>query len=174
MGRSDIVATRAVFLDETWVNQNAKQDDGSSGLWVPDGSATKGFIPQSKLIFHSKLKALTDYHGKMNSKVFKMWFTQQFLPYLAPESVIVMDNTSIHSVFTEKVLCTNTRKTDVMAWLSNKHIPHTASQTRVKLLQLVKMNKPSKCYELDTIAIQHGHTVQLPPYYCHYNPTELI
>jgi hypothetical protein len=66
-------------------------------------------------------------------------------------------------------------KADIMAWLSSKHILHTASQTRAEFLQPVKMNMLRKCHELDITAMQHENTVvQLLPYHCHYNPTELI
>jgi hypothetical protein len=96
-----------------------------------------GFVPQSKLIFHSKLKFSTGYHGKMNTEVFVMLLTKQFLPYLALKSIIVMANTSIHRIFMEKLLCKYTRVMDVIACCPVKCITHTASQTRMKLLQLV-------------------------------------
>jgi hypothetical protein len=63
-----------------------------------------------------------------------------------------MHNASIHSV-----------------WCKQEESRHYG-----ELLQLVKMNKPRECYELDTIVTQHGHTVvRLPPYHCHHNPSEL-
>jgi hypothetical protein len=72
-----------------------------------------------------------------------------------------MDNASIHSVLMEKLQCAKTREADIMAWLSGKNIPRTDSQTRTELLQLVKMNKPLKCYELDTTAMQRGLTGEI-------------
>ena len=112
----------------------------------------------------------------MTASVFRNWFTNQFLPYIEPHSVIVMDNASVHSVIVDKAPSSNTRKSDIMTWLSKRNITHSSSQTRTELLQLVKMHKPAcNTYEIDSIAREHGHrVVRLPPYHCHYNPIELI
>lgn len=187
-------SSQIYYLDETWVNQNHsrsrcwKMSDGSGGLKVPigkgsrlivchAGSAVSGFIPQSKLIFRSKSKCKSsDYHSEMTAAVFRKWFEEQLLPYLEVNSVIVMDNASIHSLIVDKSPCSNTRKSDIVAWLANKNIPHSSLETRAELLQLVKQNKPlCNKYEIDTIAMQHGHkVVRLPPYHCQYNPIELV
>jgi hypothetical protein len=76
------------YLDETWVNH-------SVGLRVPvsksgqlpvchAGSAATGFIPERKLIFHSKSKALTYYHNETTYETFKKWSEEQFLLYISP------------------------------------------------------------------------------------------
>ena len=93
-----------------------------------------------------------------------------------PHSVIVMDNASVHSVIDDKAPSSNTRKSDIMTWLSKRNIPHSGSQTRTELLQLVKMQQPAcNTYEIDNIAREHGHRVfWLPHYHCRYNPIELI
>jgi hypothetical protein len=82
-----------------WVNQNhtrkscLKLSNGSGSLMdligkggriivCHAGSATTELIPESKSIFHFKLKASTDYHNEMTSQTFKKWFEEQFLPCL--------------------------------------------------------------------------------------------
>lgn len=184
---------RIFYTDETWLNQNHtrkqcwQNSDGSGGLKVPTGkggriiichagSAETGFIPQSKLVFRSKTKSDTDYHGEMNAECFKTWFTKQFLPYLPSHSVIVMDNAPYHSVIKNKAPTSNTKKSEIIAWLVGNKVPYCEKQTRVELLQLVKLHKPqTKQYELDGIAESQGHTVvRLPPYHCQYNAIELI
>lgn len=88
----------------------------------------------------------------------KKWFKEDFLPYIAPESVIVMDSVSNHSK-QDKPPSTDSRKADIVAWLSSKNILRTASQMRHELLQLVKMNKsPAKDYKLDSIARERPHS----------------
>lgn len=186
--------SRIYYLDETFVNQNHarsmcwKMSDGSGGLKVPvvkgsrlivlhAGSADTGFIPQSKLIFKaSKSKNSDDYHSDMTYTTFKRWFKEQLLPHLPPSSIIVMDNASIHSVQINKVPNSNTRKADIIAWLSSNGISHSSSQTRAELLLTVNAHKPThRTYEIDEVANQHGHrVVKLPPYHCHYNPIELV
>jgi len=61
-----------------------------------------------------------------------------------------------------------------MAWLSSKHISHMTSETRAALLQLVKMNKLRKYYEVDTISMLHGTQCSDCCRHCHYNPSELL
>jgi hypothetical protein len=103
----------------------------------------------------------------MNAATFKKWFEEDFL---------VMDNASYHLKQWDKPPSTNSRKADIMAWLSSKNITFTASQIRHELLKLVKMNKsPPKDYKLDCIAQEHGHrVVHLSSYHCQYNTTELV
>jgi hypothetical protein len=176
--------TNINYLDETLVKKNHarkscwKLSDGSGGLKVPvvkgghliichTGSAASGFIPQSKLDFRSNEKSVSasDYHCEVDAATFKKWFEEDFLPYLAPESVIVMDNASYKSKQRDKPPSTNSRKDDIMVQLSSKNIPHTVPQTRHELLLLVKMNEsPAKDYELDYIAREHGRRV--PQYHC--------
>ncbi|KAJ4442396.1 hypothetical protein ANN_03982 [Periplaneta americana] len=162
--------------------------DGSGGLRVPIGkggrlivlhvgSSATGFIPQCKFIFRSKSKTSnSDYHKDMDYSLFKKWFVEKLLPNIPPNSTIVMDNASIHSVQLDRASSTNTRKADIMSWLLRHNIPHTSSQKREELLMLVKLFKSKTVsYEIDSIAKQHGHqVVRLPPYHCHYNPIEFI
>ena len=61
-----------------------------------------------------------------------------------------------------------------MAWLSSKHISHMTSETRAALLQLVKMSKLRKYYEVDTISMLHGTQCSDCCRHCHYNPSELL
>ncbi len=131
---------------------------------------------ESELIFRSRAKLHSYYHGEMDANKFKQWFTTQFIPFLRPQSVIVMDNASYHSFVINKAPSSNTKKADILEWLFSKNISCEATQTRVELLNLVKMIKPRfKEYDLDTIAKSHGHmVVRLPPYHCQYNPIELL
>ena len=78
-----------VYLDETYVNKNHSNDfiwySDEDGPWVhmPTGKGerliiinaitTSGWIPGAKLVFKSTRKT-GDYHGQMNSDLFKKWF----------------------------------------------------------------------------------------------------
>jgi hypothetical protein len=130
------------YLDDTWVNQNHtretcwKMSDGSVGLRVPvchAGSAATRFSPERKLIFRSKSKALIYYHNEITYETFKKWSAEQFLLYISPE-FIVMVKASTCSVMMEKPPCKDMMKADIIARLSSRNIPHTASQTNSKLL----------------------------------------
>lgn len=127
-------------------------------------------------MFISKTKSSDDYHNDMNSQVFTEWFLEKFLPFLKPNSVIVMDNAKYHSVILNKCPNTQSKKGDILKWLKDSKIPHDETLTRAELLEIVKLHKPQKVqYELDTAAAVGGHTVvRLPPYFCQYNPIELV
>ena len=43
-----------------------------------------------------KIVAPLTYSGTMNSSLFETWFTDQLLPALPPDAVVVMDNASFH------------------------------------------------------------------------------
>ena len=133
------------FLDETWVNAS----DCTSKTWVdgtikshrdaflkglstgavnPSGKGKRlivldigsedGFLPGGLLCFESK-KNTRDYHDEMNGDTFREWM-EGILPHLKPNSVIVMDNASYHSVKLDKAPTSNTKKADIIKWLEDK------------------------------------------------------
>ena len=125
------------------------------------GSADKSFTPQSKLVSRgSKIKSSDEHHSEMTYSTFKQWLIEQLLSYIPPCLTIVMDNASLDSVQINKALYKNTRKTNIIAWLSCNGIPHNSSQTTEELLLLVNANKPMyHTYKIDTKAMHHGHHV---------------
>ncbi|KAJ4449312.1 hypothetical protein ANN_00710 [Periplaneta americana] len=64
----------------------------------------------------------------------------------------------------------------MQAWLRYHNIPYDPCYTKPVLYDIVKRSKDRfRTYEIDTAAVQHGHTVlRLPPYHCDFNPIELI
>jgi len=195
---------QAVYIDETWVNQNHCKSYGwlpvlkSIGIEVslrrediqlpniPSGKGRRliilhagckdGFIEDCELVFLAK-HSDTDYHTEMNSKVFLEWFQEKLLPGLKQKSVIILDNASYHNTKTEDSRCPNmsTRKDQMQAWLTNRQIPFLAKSTKPILYELIKRNKPHPVYETDKLAEQKGHVVlRTPPRLCELNAIELI
>ncbi|XP_061168146.1 uncharacterized protein LOC133199989 [Saccostrea echinata] len=193
-----------VYLDETWLNTNhvARGDwvdcprtstsafeshRGGHGRFVPPGKGSRliivdagssavGMIPGSCLMFESKT-GTHDYHDEMNSGNFTRWFTEQLLPNLPGNSVIVMDNASYHSHLDPESKCptSSARKAEIQSWLDRKGIHYTPAMIKAELLTLVKQHKPRPKYVIDDLASQAGHTVlRLPPYHCELNPIELV
>lgn len=119
-------------------------------------------------------KNTRDYHDEMNGVTFSEWM-EGILPLLQPNSVIVMDNASYHSVIIDKAPSFRTLKADIIKWLEDKGevIPH--SMVIHQLLLRVKRLKPlHKKYFIDELAKANNHTVlRLPPYHCELNPIEL-
>ncbi|KAL0859836.1 hypothetical protein ABMA27_010176 [Loxostege sticticalis] len=122
-----------VYLDETYVHQNYKskkswQGPSTSGAVtnissgkryiIVHAGSQKGFVPNALLVFSTKSKN-ADYHHDMNSQNFNKWISEKLIPNLSVPSVIVMDNASYHCVQINKGPTTNTRKSEIQAWLSS-------------------------------------------------------
>jgi len=188
------------FLDETWVNAG----DCTSKTWVdttvrshrdaflkglstgavnPSGKGKRlivlhigsedGFLLGGLLCFESK-KNTSDYHDEMNGDTFREWM-EGILPLLQPNSVIVMDNASYHSVKLDRAPTSNTRKADIIKWLEDKGEVIKHSMVITELLHIVKRLKPiHNKYVIDELVKTKNHTVlRLPPYHCELNPIEL-
>lgn len=180
-----------VYLDETWVNQNYTVGkcwtDNSSphatGVRQPTGRGSRliivhaetknGFVKNAELVFQAKNDC--DYHNQMNSKVFEDWFRNQLLPNISPNSVIVMDNASYHSVKLEKNPTASWKTADLRDWLMKKGVQPDGNMFKAELYELAKKLDITTTYAIDKIAEEAGHrVVRLPPYHCQYNPIELI
>lgn len=180
-----------VYLDETRVNQNECVDKcwtdpgGTVGPKTKTGRGARfivlyaggaqGFIPGALLMFRSQHGNKGDYHDSMDHAKFKTWFEEQLLPNISANSLIIMDNAPYHSKINNKVPTTANRKCDIIGWLSYHNIAHDPSMTKPELLQIAKCHKDKQTYVIDELARAHGHDVlRLPPYYCQFNPIELI
>ena len=182
-----------IYLDETWVNQNytvgkcwinvdstkatgVKHPTGKGGrIIVLHAGSKDGFVPNAKLTFLAKNDG--DYHHQMNHMVFEKWFRTQLIPNIPPSSVIVMDNAPYHSVKMDSPPTSATRKDEIREWLIRNGVNPPDNCYKRELLHMVKSRSHAIAikYVIDKIANDHGHRViRLPPYYCHYNPIELI
>ncbi|KAE9544251.1 hypothetical protein AGLY_001430 [Aphis glycines] len=188
------------YLDETWLNTGdcvdkvsvdqsirSKHDAFNKGLTTgvtnPTGKGKrliivhigshKGFVDGGLLFFESK-KNSADYHDEMNGDSFHEWF-KSILPRLDPNSVIVMDNAPYHSVRTEKIPTSSTKKEDIISWLISKNVVIDQKMFKPQLLAKVKEIKGQyMSYVVDNMAKDAGHNIlRLPPYHCELNPIEL-
>lgn len=178
------------FLDETWVNagdctsktwvdgtiksnRDAFLKGLSTGIIVLHIGSEDGFLPGGLLCFESK-KNTGDYHNEMNGDTFREWM-EGILPRLKPNSVIVMDNASYHSVKIDKAPTSNAKKADIIKWLQDMGEVVDPSMVIPQLLYMVKRLKPLHTkYVIDELLKANNHTVlRLPPYHCELNPIEL-
>lgn len=134
------------YLDETWLNaghtksrvwqdttvkckRDAFLNGLTTGLKQPTGKGGRlivvhagnedGFVNNAGLVFRAK-KGTGDYHEEMDGPRFEKWFKEQLLPNIKPNSTIVIDNAPYHTVKTEKIPNTSTRKPAIQAWLTSK------------------------------------------------------
>ena len=158
---------------------------GEDGPWVqkPTGKGERliiinaitknGWVTNAKLVFKSTRKT-GDYHGQMNSELFKKWFSKKLLPNLPKQCIIVMDNASYHNTLSAHSAPTpSCAKEKIRHWLEENKIPCRDDCLKVELAEILKKIGPSPTYEIDEIAASHGHeVVRTPPYHPELQPIE--
>ena len=133
----------------------------------------EGWVEGADLVFRSKTNS-ADYHDEMNSEHFMEWFTEQLLPNIPDNSVIIVDNATYHKKQKDKPPTTANRKDEIKKWLDEHNIPYDAKDIKKTLLDKVRQHRPTPIYLTDEAAQQHGHTVlRLPIAHCELNPIEL-
>lgn len=180
----------AVFLDETWLNENVHKDKGwtdnsiqgtlkaplgkGKRLIICHAGGQKGWINAPPLVFESKKTG--DYHEEMDHTVFENWFFNTLIPAIPHGSTIVMDNAPYHSRKKDKAPISSSNKATMTKWLQKKNVPFPPGLRNPELYHLIKLHKPPiPTYVIDSKATELGFTViRLPPYHCHYNPIEMV
>ena len=183
-----------IYLDETWANSH----DGKNLAWVeddevtggtlggvkrPSGKGTRviilgaggemGWITDTTLIFQSK-KNTGDYHDEMTGEHFEEWFSDNLLPNVPPNSLIVMDNASYHTRRCEDVPTKSWTKTRTIEWLNKKNIPFPPKALKAEIFSIVQGLGATPKYVVDEMALKAGHeVVRLPMAHCTLNPIEL-
>lgn len=181
---------KAVFLDETWLNENISHDKGwtdgtvkgtlgsplgkGKRLIVCHAGSKQGWIKAPPLVFQSK--KTSDYHEEMNSEVFENWFFNTLIPAIPKESTIIMDNAPYHSRVKDKAPTSSSTKVDMAKWLTERGVSFSQDFRKPELYSVVKLHKPpNPNYVIDSKAASMGYKViRLPPYHCHYNPIEMV
>jgi transposase len=179
-----------VYLDESYVNRNHSNDfiwySGEDGPWVqkPTGKGERliimnaitknGWVPEAKTVFKSTRKT-GDYHGQMNTELFKKWFSEKLLPNIPPNSIIIMDNASYHNSLTEDSAPVSTSsKERIRKWIESNDIPCRDDCLKVELVAILRKIAPNPTYVLDEIARRSGHEViRTPPYHPELQPIEI-
>lgn len=121
-----------------------------------------------------------DYHSDMNSAVFETWVKDKLIPALKQHQkpVVCLDNAPYHSRVFEKFPNTASR-VEVIRDFINKHqlpVPEGAKR-KSDLLQVVNQAKrqmPTRFVVDEMLAAEGIQVIRYPPYYCIYNPIELI
>lgn len=184
-----------VYLDETWFDthdvvqygwvdesQNCSLNTPCSRgkrIIILHAGGENGFVPNALLLSAKNIKqSSADYHEDMTADLFEKWVSEQLLPNIPPNSVIVMDNASYHSRILNKVPNSNTKKEDILKFMESKNIDveyKNKVPIKKELLKIIKSYNFKNEYVVDNICTTHGHTLlRLPPYYCIFNPIELI
>lgn len=179
------------YVDETWYDTHDVARQG----WTDSSNKCALNVPPSKgkriIILHAGSedgwvgdvllsgknisKCNLDYHQDMTAQLFEEWFEKSLLPSLPANSVIVLDNASYHSRQLHKVPNASNTKAELMEFLYEQNLYFEEHYTKKQLLEVLRTEQFSKQYVIDHLAESQGHIVlRLPPYFCIFNPIELI
>jgi len=178
-----------IYLDESYVNKNHSNDliwySEEDGAWVqkPTGKGERliiinaislnGWVNGAKNVFQANRKT-GDYHGQMNAQLFQKWFSDKLIPNLPKNSLIIMDNASYHTLSPCSPPTPNCKKERILNYLINNKIPCCQDTLKAELVIALKKIAPLPMYEVDEIAMQHGHEIlRTPPYHPELQPIEL-
>jgi transposase len=182
-----------VYLDETYLNKNHSNENtwflNKDGPWVnkPSGRGQRliivhaitmeGWVDGAELVFQAK-SSTGDYHGQMNYDNFSKWFSNQLLPNIPNDSIIIMDNARYHNILADNTFPTpRSSKRELQAWLEKNHsklkLHDDSSMLKAELYEICKKIAPPPEFKLDRIAEKHGHRVlRTPQYHCELQPIE--
>ena len=182
-----------VYLDETYLNKNHSNDKtwflDEDGPWVnkPSGKGPRliivhaitedGWVDGAELVFQAK-KSTGDYHGQMNYDNFSRWFTNQLLPNIPDNSIIIMDNARYHNILADDTFPTpRSNKRELQEWLEKNRpdlqFHDDPSMLKTELYEICKKIAPSPEFKLDRLAEKHEHSIlRTPPYHCELQPIE--
>jgi transposase len=134
-----------------------------------------GFVGNALLMWKANSNT-GDYHSQMNFQNYEKWLREKLIPNLPPNSVIVIDIAPYHNVLLERTPTSNSRKVDMINWLSSHGIPCSDDMFKPQLYRLIQIHKPrAQKYVVDHILASYGHTVlRLPPYHPDLSPNEMI
>ncbi|XP_050501612.1 uncharacterized protein LOC126881397 isoform X3 [Diabrotica virgifera virgifera] len=183
---------RIYYLDETWYDTHDTVKKGwtdGSSMCIPEMPANKGlrliivhcggsegWVPNALKLCGKKMEDCNvDYHKNMEADIFEDWFENSLIPNLEKNSVIVLDNASYHSRQLTKIPNTSSKKADLQNFLMENDLYFEDFYTKKQLIEVLHTKQFRKLYALESIAEKHGHTIlRLPPYFCVFNPIELI
>ena len=129
-----LTGRKLVYLDESWLNSNHAPNkcwleaDGNGGIKVPSGKGSRLIILHAGTVGWLRSRWITlfqskaDYHDEMDGDTFLKWFREQLIPNIPPNSVIIMDNASYHSMRGEKAPTLSRRKYEMQNWLADHNI----------------------------------------------------
>lgn len=181
-----------IYLDETWYDTHDTPSKGwtdkskkchtkapsnkGKRITILHAGSEDGWVPNCLFLAAKNISdSSLDYHCDTTAEVFEDWFQNKLLPNIPPKSSIVMDNASYHSRQLNKVPSSTSRKKEIQDFLSDRDIYFHESYNVKQLLELLKCYNFKKEYVCDKIAEVAGHEIiRLPPYYCIFNPIELI
>ena len=176
----DITVESAMQAEEQGLSTGCKWNAGRGNCLLilhiigPDGLLHK----YKRVWIRSKNTVQSeDYHTDIDAKTFYDWF-KEVLMGLPPNSVVVLDNCSIHNKREEGTPKQSTKKAEMQQWLMDKGVDFPPTAIKAQLWEIVKEHlKVCPEYSIDKLAAEIRPDVileRLPPYHCDCNAIEPV
>jgi hypothetical protein len=187
--QGDAVIRPEVYVDESYVQKNHRNDFmwycDAEGPWVqkPTGTGERlsilhamtksGWVPGATLTC-KRTKKTGDYHGHMHHDLCTTWFTEQLLPTIPGNALILMDNAPYPTVLSRPAAptapCT---KDSLYTWLRKQGLPMRDDCLNAELVEMLAKLAPAPPDALDELAAEHGHEIlRTPPSHPELQPME--
>lgn len=200
-----------VFLDESYINRNHVREIGwhfsTQKLIKPGGvgericiiaaiSPNVGLLYDKKLDIKKELKksykcgsvmyfkcqnSNEDFHSNFNSVTFLKYLKENLIPYLAPNSLVVMDNAPYHSELEEdSIKYYNANKHELEQYIKKVKPELLNKEKKYKLTELKEIAKHNwheikPKTKVESLLESFGHQCcYLPPYHPELNPIEYV
>ena len=108
----------------------------------------------------------------MNHDLFSKWFSEQLLPNIPKNSLIIMDNAPYHNTLSlHSAPTASCKKAEIRAWLIKNRIPVREDCLKAELVEILEKVAPAPTYALDELANKQGHAIlRTPPYHPELQP----
>lgn len=85
----------------------------------------------------------------MNAVNFQKWTTENLLPNIPQNSVVIMDNAAYHSTQIDRKPTMSSLKIHMQEWLTRKNVPFNESARKCDLMNFINQQKVEKQYRID-------------------------
>ena len=118
-----------------------------------------------------------DYHNDFDAETMYKWY-KEAIKHLPLNSVIVIDNASIHNKRAPGTPKASTYKADMQQWLIEQNVDFSPTALKAELWDIIKEHlKTFPEYAIDEMIKKERPDItleRLPPYHCELNAIELV
>lgn len=183
----NIVYIGETAIESSRISSKPKPDGTSTVLKQPAKSKLiallaadqQGIIKNTFYLFDGNKREFKEESDtkKENFDQYEKWYKFHVMPHLKPNTIVVIDGGSIfYNRVANSTPHSNSRRKEIMDWLTARNVPFSPSMYKPQLYQLVLLNKDKFCdFKLDVILRDHGHTVlRLPAHHPDLNPVKTV
>ncbi|XP_041984682.1 uncharacterized protein LOC121737160 [Aricia agestis] len=169
-------SVHASFTSEGWQIEDFENNTPNTTFctWiVVHAGGEMGFVPNACSIF--QCQKLVNHKNYMCSENFMDWLQRKLIPFLPPNTLVVMDNAPYRSEKINKQPSAKSTKAKMQNWLTRRGILYDPNMLRAELYELVRRSQEEPVYRVDKLLEAYGHSVaRLPPNHGEFNAIEYV